>query len=165
LRPGASELTYEVRHPIHGARGVSRDVRGTLEVIARAPWIALPAGISAPLGAFTSRNRNRDANAMAVLGSRRYPEAAVRILGLRLAQSPSGSWNATGEADGELSLHGVTRPFEAQVSAKLTDAAAIAIDAAFTLSLTAHQVERPMLLLLPIDDRVAIEARLLAARD
>lgn len=164
VNPAASELVYEVRHPMHQVRGTTRDVRGELTLSPEPPYLQLPARLTAPLAAFTSRNRNRDANALAVLEATRYPEAAVELRRLKLFPTPGPEWEAKGLAEGEVTLRGVSRPFEAEVFAILNQAGALVVRSKFRVSLGAHAVERPSLFLLPVDDAVAVSCTLVAER-
>lgn len=165
IRPGESELVYEVHHPLHEVRGVSRDVRGELALTSEAPYLRLPARLSTPLSSFGSGNRNRDSNALSALSASRFPEAIVEIRRLDLERAErSGYWEARGLAEGEVTLRGVGRPFRADVLAQLGEAGKLLVRARFGLSLTAHRVERPSLLFMPVDDRVDIRCRLVGER-
>lgn len=167
LRPEASELIYELRHPLHMVRGISRDLHGTLIIQEAPPYLRTPCQIKAPLSSFSSRNRNRDANALAALESWRFPYAEVLLQRVEMLpragiHSPQGSpRNSDGMVHGVVGLHGVLRPFTAKFQARASSRN-FTIEAAFSLSLAAHGVERPQLLLLPVDDAVSIRCRLVA---
>jgi polyisoprenoid-binding protein YceI len=160
-----SELRYDVRHPLHAVVGTSGDVRGTLDLTETEPWLRLPCRLTAPLIAFTSRNRNRDSNAFAVLAARRFPDAEINLTRLSLRRRPGDTaWSAQGKAEGELTLKGLSRAFSASVSTRQVDPATIEVSADFSFALSDHKIERPALLLIPIDDGVRITAKLVATR-
>ncbi len=167
INPAASELSYDVRHPLHGVHGTSRDVRGTFSLVGEAPWLDLPSRIVAPLAGFSSRNRNRDANALIALAATRFPDAIVTLRTVRATAGGAGTpaaWSPGGVAEADLEIRGVSRPIAVTWSASQPDRTTIAIRASFGFSLTGHRVERPALLLMPIDDRVEIACRLVAVR-
>jgi len=161
-----SELAYQVRHPLHVVRGTSGDVRGELRLAEAEPWLETPARIVAPLAAFSSRNRNRDSNALAALGASRHPVVALTLRGLRAAPAAHGgaAWERSGTAEADLDVQGVTRPVTVRWNASQPERDRLEVRAAFSFSLAAHGVERPALFLVPIDDRVEIESRLAAVR-
>jgi polyisoprenoid-binding protein YceI len=93
---------------------------------------------------FDSGNSNRDSHAMEVIDAISYPEVSF----------VSSSVTETGDSlkvTGKLTFHGVTRDIVALAAAKWS-VDKIEVRGSFVLSLTDFKIERPSLLMIPVED-------------
>lgn len=152
----ASRVEYKLVHPLHKVLGTSRVLKGQVRVAGNR--LVTPLRIALPLATFNSGNRNRDGNALLTLAVDRFPAAVLEVSSFdetRRVPGEKGATTVTGIASGQLKLHGVSR----DVSIPLTAVAAekeLTVDAVFDVSLTAHDIERPSLLTVPVNDSVRV---------
>ena len=155
--PAASAVHYRLRHALHRVLGTSRAVQGKA-IVSEDGGVRV--GAFAPVASFRSGDEDRDARVREVLAGQ--GRAFVVFKG----EGRLPAWPATGPLElavnGEVTLNGVARP--ATVHLQLTFAAdgTARARARFELSLEAHRVARPALLLVKVDDRCLVEVDLLA---
>lgn len=159
----ASTVSYHLVHPLHQVTGVSHALRG--RVVMAGEHLATPLTLRLPLLTFDSGNTSRDANAALTLEVGRFPAAVLEVR--RFAETsrtalPGGAWAIVGEASGELALHGVKRAVTVPLRARVGPEG-VTVDAAFEVSLTAHQIPRPSLMFKPVDDTVKVSVHGVAA--
>jgi hypothetical protein len=158
---GAGTVEYHLVHKFHKIVGKSpaMQVRGTvdgsgLKVMARAQ-----------VSTFDSDNTNRDQHMLEAVEGARYPWVTARVA-LPGYHLPTSASSAKLRTEGAVELHGVTvnHPIELQVDTK--DGVHFEIKFEFPESLTAHKVERPSLLFVPVDDNITIvgKAEIVAKR-
>jgi hypothetical protein len=158
---GKGQVAYRLVHTFHTVTGTSPAlaVRGSvdaggLRVMARAP-----------VKSFDSGNANRDAHMMEAVEGERYPWVSVRaaLPGFAL---PTQAGTSKLKLDAAVELHGVTvnHPIDVELVAK--DSEHFQVRFHFVEKLTAHKVERPSLLFVPVDDEITIsgEAEIQAKR-
>jgi polyisoprenoid-binding protein YceI len=156
-----SSVTYAGHHPAHEWKGVSRMLRGTFQLDPDAPALETPVTISVPVRSFSSGNRNRDSNALASLDASRFPQVSLRIDRLMDVKREAAGAGAKGMAvvEGVLTFHGVSKPISFPISGQF-DGNRLQATASFPVSVTAHGIERPKLLFVPMDDRIDITVQL-----
>jgi polyisoprenoid-binding protein YceI len=93
---------------------------------------------------FNSGNSNRDSHAMEVIDAIDFPEASF-------TSTSVSSRNDSVFVTGKLTFHGVTREVTLNSLVHWSDKTLV-VQAAFTISLTSFQIERPSLLLVPVHD-------------
>lgn len=147
---GSGSVEYRVVHKFHTVTGISKAmvVRGTVD----ASGLKLMA--RAPVASFDSGNGNRDAHMLEALEGEKFPWVKVRAVlpGFKL---PSvGTTKITVQAAVE--LHGVSVNHPIDITLETKDGANIVASFTFTESLTAHRIERPSLLFVPVDDIITI---------
>lgn len=153
----ASTLAYTGRHPLHRFTGVSRSVRGTVDVDVQAPARSR-VEIVVPVTSFDSGNSNRDSNMLGVVEAEVYPEVrftAEAVAVERWEQTGTG-YRGVWHVRGPLTFHGRTQSVEIPVRVTV-EGRAFTAEAAFQLSLDAFGVERPRLLLMAIDNQLDLE--------
>lgn len=147
---GNGTVEYHLVHKFHKIVGVSKAmaVRGTvdgsgLKVMARAQ-----------VGTFDSDNTNRDAHMMETVEGEKYPWVSVRaaVPGFKLPSSGSTTVNVQAAVE----LHGVavTHPIDIKLETK--DGVHFKASFEFDESLTAHKIERPSLMFVPVEDNIRI---------
>ncbi len=152
--PG-STLTYRLVHRFHTVTGVSRAVEGKARIL---PDGTVQVMVRAPLDSFDSGNSNRDAHMREATGSGAQPYVAFK--GVGRAPLPD---RYPAELDvpltGELTLK-TPRPVEVTAHVRFASADHLTVTSKFPVSLEDHQVERPSLMFVKVDDRIVIDARL-----
>jgi len=152
----ASTLSYHLVHKLHSVDGVARAVEGRARLL---PDGGVQVAIRARVAAFDSGNANRDAHMQEVTDAARFPFVLFKGVasGVRIEGFPA---ELQVPLRGVLEFHGVTRELEVTARVRFPSAARAEVEATFPVSLTAHGVERPSLLFIPVDDRLDVTARL-----
>lgn len=148
---GTGTVEYHLVHKFHKIVGNSPAmvVRGAVDDS------GLRAMARAQVSTFDSANANRDQHMMETLEVGKYPWVSVRVAlpGFRL---PTSATTTKITVQGAVELHGVTvnHPIDLRVETK--DGVRFQVSFEFTESLTAHRIERPKLLFVPVDDIITI---------
>jgi hypothetical protein len=110
----------------------------------------------APVKTFDSGNANRDAHMLEVVEGARFPLVVVRgvLAGFKPQTLSAGPSKVRAQC--EVDFHGVkvTQPIDIEVTP--VDALHVTATFRFKESLSAHKVERPSLLFIPVDDDLEI---------
>ncbi len=138
-----SLITYRLEHTLHHMESTSKDGWFRVEIDPAKKEIK---SVSAQVDVMTfdSGNSNRDSHAMEVIESIKYPDVTF------------ASTSVTQTADsivvsGKLTFHGVTQDILMRGVATWGEHK-LSVEGGFVLSLTAFKIERPSLLLVPVDD-------------
>ena len=138
-----SSITYRIVHPLHEIEATSKDATYQLEIDpAKKEIVSVSATVD--VTTFDSGNSNRDSHAMEVIDAISYPEVSF----------VSSSVTETGDSlkvRGKLTFHGVTRDIVA-MAASIWSVDKIEVRGSFVLSLTDFKIERPSLLMIPVED-------------
>ena len=138
-----SSVTYGLVHPLHKIEATSKDVQFILEADPSKKEIK---GVSAQVDVttFDSGNSNRDSHAMEVIDAISYPDARFE----------STSITQTGDSisvAGKITFHGVTREVVMKGTTQWS-ANKLVVHGGFELSLAAFNIDRPSLLMIPVED-------------
>jgi hypothetical protein len=151
---GSGAVEYTLIHKFHKFVGRSKAmaVRGTVDAS------GLKAMARAQVGSFDSDNSNRDEHMMETVEGAKFPWVSVKIVepGYKL---PSGASTTKLKVQAAVELHGVTvnHPIDLSISTK--DGTHLTVSFAFPESLTAHKIERPSLLFVPVDDIITVSGK------
>lgn len=138
-------MTYRLVHPLHRVEAISSAVVYAVEGDAATQTLSRVAG-AVDVTTFDSGNSNRDSHAMEVIDALSYPEA--RFVGSRIV--PHGdSLTVTGQ----LTFHGITREVTARALQHWAPGS-LTVSGGFTISLADFNVERPSLLMIPVEDQL-----------
>jgi polyisoprenoid-binding protein YceI len=138
-----STITYQINHPMHHIEATSKD--GWFHVdVDEAKKEIKDVRAEVDVMTFDSGNSNRDSHAMEVIESMKYPDATFTSTGI--TQNADSIF-----VTGKLTFHGVTgdvlmRGVTTWMANKLV------VQGGFQVSLTAYKIDRPALLLVPVDD-------------
>lgn len=152
--PG-STLTYHLVHRFHTVTGVAHAVEGKARLL---PDGTVQVMVRAPVAAFDSGNSNRDAHMLEVIGAGEQPYVTFKGVG-RAALPDRYPAELDVPLSGELTLK-TTRPVQATAHVQFASPDHATVTSTFPVSLDDHQVERPSLMFVKVDDRVDITARL-----
>jgi len=155
VAPG-SALSYRLVHKLHSVDGESKAVEGRARIL---PDGTVQAMVRARVDSFDSGNGNRDAHMREATEAGRHPFVTLKAIG---GAAEADSYPATVDVllRGELEFHGRTRPVEVPVKVRWESPDRAAVDGEFAVSLEAHEVERPSLLFVKVDDRLVVRASL-----
>ena len=138
-----SWVSYRLVHPLHLIEATSKDVLFTVTLnTASKRFENVIAQVD--VMTFDSGNSNRDSHAMEVVDAISYPDVTFR--------SASTSENGdTIHIAGNLTFHGVTRAIAASAIATWSPEK-LSVRGGFDISLESFKIERPTLLLIPVED-------------
>ncbi len=140
-----TSMTYFIVHPLHKMESTSKDVSSIVRIDPSNKTVQAVSA-SVDVTTFNSGNSNRDSHAMEVIDAISFPEASFT----------SSSVISRGDslfASGKLTFHGISREITITALQQWVEKKLI-IHAAFTISLTNFQIERPSLLLVPVEDEL-----------
>jgi polyisoprenoid-binding protein YceI len=138
-----SSVTYRLSHLLHTIEAVSKDVAYRTEIDPSKKEIKTVTA-QVDVTTFDSGNSNRDSHAMEVIDAITYPTAAF--------SSKSISQNGDSlTVAGKLTFHGITKDV-VMLGTAVWSPNKLEVQGAFTISLTAFQIERPSLLMVPVND-------------
>lgn len=148
-------VTFVVTHKLHKVDGSSNQVTATVQ------WDGGSFRLMAQAASksFSSGNANRDQHMLEVIEAARYPAVIVRGIG-KLAALPAPGQTVTTTARTEVDLHGSKIVVEMALTIRGVDAQHLQVDFSFADSLTAHNIERPALLFVPVDDVLPVHGTL-----
>jgi polyisoprenoid-binding protein YceI len=137
-----STITYQIAHPLHHIEATSKDFRCTIEIDATNN--ITKAIVNVDVSTFDSGNSSRDSHAMEVINSIDYPE--VDFGSDTIITKGNDLY-----AKGKLTFHGITKKIEISAEKNQKDNALV-LRGNFHLSLTDFKIERPALLMIPVED-------------
>ncbi len=140
-----SSITYRIDHMLHHIEATSKDGWFRVEIDPAKKEIK---SVSAQVDVMTfdSGNSNRDSHAMEVVESIKYPDVTFTSTGVT---QNADSVNVSGK----LTFHGVTKDILVKGTAKWSQNK-LEMQGGFEISMTAFKVDRPSLLMVPVDDAI-----------
>ena len=144
---GDSFLKYLLVHPLHHVEGISKDLVCTMDYD-DATHTVQSASFEAEVSSFDSGNSSRDSHAMEVLDALTFPVVSFK------SSSITGSGHNL-QVQGDLTFHGQTKPvsFPATMT---SEGGKLSVAGNAAVSLTAYGIDRPSLLLIPVEDTLHI---------
>lgn len=139
-----STIAYAMRHPMHSWEGVSRDVTAAIVYDEESKKVETVAVI-AKVASFDSQNANRDSHAIESMEGIKYPN--VTFSSQQVQDDGSGKLSVMGN----LTFHGVTRPMTVPITRKINGGMTV-YEGSFDLKLTDFKIEKPTLMMVPVDD-------------
>jgi polyisoprenoid-binding protein YceI len=138
-----TSVTYRLIHPLHKIEATSKESNFKLstDVVARR-LVRVSAQLD--VTSFNSGNSNRDSHAMEVIDAISYPD--VRFLSKEVKQSGDSLY-----VTGKLAFHGVTRNAEMSGITKWSEQK-LTVEGNMVVKLSDFNIERPSLLMIPVDD-------------
>lgn len=138
-----SFIKYKLTHPLHEVEATSHDEVCVIDADTAKKEIK-QALVQVGVATFNSGNSNRDSHAMEVIDAITYP--AAKFLSDKITQKGDSL-----EISGKLTFHGITK--EVTIAAfQKWGARSLEVDGKFDISLTAYKIDRPTLLLMPVND-------------
>ena len=154
-RPGSlglvkdeSSVTYHLVHPLHRIEATSKEVEYVLEADVTTKEIKRVSA-QVDVTTFDSGNSNRDSHAMEVIDAITYPE--VTFSGESVVQNGDSV-----HVMGKLTFHGVTKDVVI-AGTSLWSGNKLVLRGGFDVSLTAFKIDRPSLLMIPVEDALTFD--------
>ncbi len=138
-----SFITYKLTHPLHEVEATSHKALCLIYADATKHEI-MNVLVEVPVSTFDSGNSNRDSHAMEVINAISIPTA--KFVSDKVEQNGDSLM-----VYGKLTFHGVTKDIEIDAFTDWSGDRLI-VDGKFEISLTAFKVDRPSLLLIPVND-------------
>lgn len=140
-----SSIDYLMVHPLHKIEAKSKEAVASIEAdFGKREIKKVTAQVD--VTSFDSGNSNRDSHAMEVVDAISYPEVDFR----------SERITASGDSvkvTGRLTFHGITNEVT-MYAAAYWYTNKLEIKGAFDISLTSFKIERPALLMIPVEDKL-----------
>ncbi len=138
-----SSITYRINHTLHHIEATSKDGWFRVELDPTKKEIQ---SVTAQVDVMTfdSGNSNRDSHAMEVVESIKYPD--VTFASTSVTQNGDSLSVA-----GQLTFHGVKKDIVMTGAAKWSQNK-LDVQGSFEVSITGFKIERPALLMIPVDD-------------
>jgi hypothetical protein len=147
---GAGTVEYRMVHKFHKFAGVS----GSMQIRGTADASGLKVMARAMVSSFDSGNSNRDEHMMETVEGAKYPWVSVRaaLSGFKLPSNGA----VTVKVQAAVELHGVSVNHPIDLKLETHDGVHFKVGFEFDESLTAHKIERPSLMFVPVDDIIKI---------
>ncbi len=158
---GGGRVEYVLIHKFHEVVGVCKEVEARAKVEGEGP-ATIQVMARAPIRCFDSGNTNRDTNAMAAVDAAHHPLVVVKGTASGALPPPGQSATFTLDAAVELKGETVFHPIELTVE-RSTDGE-LRATFSFEELLTAHKIERPSLLMVPVEDALKLRGLLTLRR-
>jgi len=147
---GESLITYKLTHPLHHIEANSRDGWFKVELDPATKTIkSVTANVD--VMTFDSGNSNRDSHAMEVIDALKYPDASFTSTGVSETADSI-------HVSGKLTFHGITKDIVMSGTEHWSDKR-VDVNGGFDVSLTEFHIERPALLMIPVDDALKFELK------
>jgi polyisoprenoid-binding protein YceI len=161
--PARSSVRIEARSSLHPIHGEGRDLSGTIEASVVDGQVDLstpPKGrVELPLRTLASGNALYDRELQRRIDTKTYPTAVVELV------RTSGAANDQRMHLGlELTFHGVTRPFEEDVTVSLPEDGTLVVEGEHTFDVRDYGIQPPRILTLRVYPEVTVRARIVAER-
>lgn len=154
LNPAASTLKYHVVHKFHEVDGKTSKVDGVAIIKADSALVQ----IRADVGSFDSENGGRDAHMKEVVEATKFPSVVLKGQMKGFAMPTTFPADVKGNLEAELDFHGEKKPYTVPTTIHFESATHATAKAEFDVSLDAHKVERPSMMLIPLNDACHITA-------
>ena len=138
-----SFIKYKLTHPLHEVEAISKKGICIVNMDTTTQKIKQTL-VEVGVTTFDSGNSNRDSHAMEVINAIKYPSA-------KFLSSDIVYKGDTLIVSGAMTFHGITKNIIFDATQKI-NGTRMEIDGSFKLSLTAYKVDRPTLLMMPVND-------------
>ena len=162
ISPQRSELWAEARSSLHPVRVHTSGLEGVVEAESEdgQPRLATPTYVEVETQRLRSGNPLVDGELQRRLDSRKYPQ----IRG-ELTRSASGNGAGTSLLTGELTLHGVTRSLDVEVTVRQLDPRTLEIEGSREIDMRDFGLPPPSFLMFRMQPDVQVRAKLVAERE
>jgi polyisoprenoid-binding protein YceI len=157
-----STVSYKLIHKLHEVVGKAKPSEGKARLL---PDGTLQVVVRAKVEDFDSGNSNRDAHMKEATEAAKFPLVEFKgvATGVRVPEKLPAEVPVT--LKGKLTFHGVTQALEVPLKARFTSAKEVSAEGTFRISLEAHGVERPSLMMVKVDDALVLELKLALAQE
>ena len=140
-----SSVTYHMTHPLHEIEATSKDIGCWVDLDPAKKEIT-HVYVQIDVTTFDGGNSNRDSHAMEVIDAISYPK--VKFTSTSIIQNGDKL-----KVTGKLTFHGITKEITFDALSKW-ESNKVTVSGNFVISLTEFKIERPSLLLIPVNDEL-----------
>ncbi|HZX41636.1 MAG TPA: YceI family protein [Myxococcaceae bacterium] len=157
-----SELWAEARSSLHPVRVHTSGLEGVVEaeLVDGGAVLGKPTYVEVETQRLRSGNGLVDGELQRRLDSRKFP----RIRG-ELTRAVAGNGNVTSRLTGELTLHGMTRTLDVDVTVRQLDERTLEIEGARAIDMRDFGLPPPSFLMFKVQPEVQVRAKLVAERE
>jgi polyisoprenoid-binding protein YceI len=156
VKKDGSSVTYRLNHKMHEVVGTARPTEGKARIL---PDGTLQVAVRANVADFDSGNSNRDSHMKEVTESTKYPTVEFKGVATGVKVPASFPAKQAVTLKGQLTFHGVKQSIEVPLEVLFNTASEVMAEGKFQISLESYKVERPSLLMVKVDDALAMEAK------
>jgi polyisoprenoid-binding protein YceI len=149
--PNESSISYHLTHKMHAFTGVSKKFRCVVDL--GEDSLKSRIYVKAAVVEFNSGNSSRDANMLEATEASKFP--FVEFASDSVRREDNGKDGRQWRVYGRLAFHGVRRAVAFTVKPE-TNGGKVRVTGSFDISLTEFKIERPSLLMIPVDDALKI---------
>jgi len=162
ISPERSQLWAEARSSLHPVRVQTSGLEGVVEaeLIDGRPVLGTPTFVEVGTERLRSGNGLVDGELKRRLDARKFP----RIRG-ELTRASAGKGPGTSQLTGELTLHGVTRTLDVEVTVRQLDERTLEIEGGRAIDMRDFGLPPPSFLMFRMQPEVQVRARLVAQRE
>lgn len=142
-----SQLSYFMVHPTHSWEGINKIIVCNISIDDETGQIN-QVGVAANVANFDTENSSRDSHAMEVLEVLKFPRVTFLSTSIKEIDSKL-------EITGNLTFHGVKKEISFEANRENTKEEII-ITGSLPVKLTDYNIERPSLLMVPVEDEMKI---------
>ena len=154
--PSASVMSFHLHHKMHAVDAKSSKIEGKAILGDDGKVMTM---IRIPTATFDSGDGNRDSHMRETVESSRFPYVVYKGV-TSLAVPVARGKTIDAKLDGELDFHGVKQPLSVPARLTFEQDGTVTVRAKFPVNLEAHQIERPSLLFVKVDENVQMDAEL-----
>ena len=162
ISPQRSEVWAEARSSLHPVRVHTAGLRGEVEaeVVDGRPRLSMPTYVEVETERLRSGNPLVDGELQRRLDPRKFPHIRGELTG-----TSAGNGAGTSRLTGTLTLHGVTRSLDVDVTVRQLDPRTLEIEGARAIDMRDFGLPPPSFLMFKMQPEVQVRARLVAERE
>jgi polyisoprenoid-binding protein YceI len=154
--PAGSVVRFHLDHKLHQVDGRSSAIEGKAVIAADGKVMAM---VRIPVASFVTGDGNRDSHMREALEASRFPHVVIKaVTNLTIPVAHGKPLEA--KLQGELEFHGVKRALDVPAQVSFDAEGGAVVKAKFPVSLDAHEIERPSLLFVKVEDQLLIDVEL-----
>jgi polyisoprenoid-binding protein YceI len=154
--PAGSVVKFHLHHKMHEVDGRSSQIEGKAVLGDDGKVMTM---VRIPVASFDTADANRDSHMRETLDASRFPYVVFKAVTSLTVPVTYGK-DLDARLEGELDFHGVKRPLSVPAKLSLTQDGTAVVKAKFPVNLEAHQIERPSLLFVKVDENVELDVQL-----
>lgn len=156
VKAGDSTLTYRLKHKLHVVEGTAHPSEGKARLL---PDGTLQVAVRANVADFDSGNANRDAHMKEATEAEKYPTVELKGTASGVKVPTAFPAEVTVPLKALLTFHGVKQAVDVPLKVTFTSAREVSAVGTFQVSLEGFKIERPSLLMVPVDDALDMETK------
>jgi polyisoprenoid-binding protein YceI len=156
-KKGESQIEYTLVHPLHTVHGICKDFDCDINYDDTTGKVT-GVNVIAEVLSFDSGNSNRDSHMAEVMDAIDYPYVTLKSDSIKYLKNDSLL------VFSELTFHNITKKLPVGVSESFQNGNTF-FNGGFDISLTEFKVKRPSLLLMPVEDKLAVSFKIVAPQD